>query len=930
MSSTGNTASHFTVDLPKLQGEVESDPSKAKNTIKHVFGITPGTAGEPIQASLQALKELFESCYENNSTLFPVGITNKCAGCITVVQSPTGTDYSLKYVVAPAAVYPQGATSAPKAHSLVGFSGVDCYTRGGKTVDLSDLSSDAFFTKLSYTHAINRLRSCRVPWSRSAIHKVKTNYKTIFAKSQDILKAKKSNDDDFLVMDSNENTATKARAVLAAALPVYFPVSATADFAFMSEVALPSSLITGTESDQEKEWKTFKETLISFGCRKESVLLDDSFFRLWVRAVVTSPSIFAAEGTSCNYHDIDSKEAQQAALQTMLKVKLDSLWCHDKDKQTEAYLLLLYAHSIARPFTMDDWVDEMELETDDGTVYKLEKDWWASQFEDLPQALELGEHHSNDVHSPDFYALLKRKRELQSSSANKQPRSILNNITPIVGPVQLMAHQAKYGTMDPSQLTGDSQSAQPSHNPKVHKSTFSAITDRNLENLFAYSLRAGDNYEEYLDRHNLRGPWTILDRNSEMTYVELDKLSLLPGPIKSDIKARGPGGMSHHKSILDCITGSRLHLATLSKEDLFSSDAFGLFLKGEWEKDIFGPKPFTGFTPLMCLLMLPYCEKNVVNGVAQPLMPALGFEAFDDILVFLEAIIALFSHFVETSMHNHKQPLLLYEYDTLLNKLAKSPWARVWNTLNIDKPYVSLSIMKIVHNIFARSAFHADQTGESFQVLKTEDRKGARGWVPSVCNFGTATIDRYDLSDTFRGETEELFKSVTEFLNTTMFTETKPMTVVSHFIFKPTQAQSAPSPKNNEGHQFVALEKPTIAPPTKVILKPKTSIKVLRDEFGPGPNFPRYPNPKAPRGGENRRGKNQRVLCIDFLVGLNCARDKCAFHLQLEKTSIEGHKGNNTEKSYAQFRQWCKKNSNFVEPTAEALKNNILFPEGKL
>ena len=64
-----------------------------------------------------------------------------------------------------------------------------------------------------------------------------------------------------------------------------------------------------------------------------------------------------------------SQDAQQAALQTMLKVKLDSLWCHDKDKRVEVYLLLMYAHSIARPFTMDDWANEMEVEADDDTAH---------------------------------------------------------------------------------------------------------------------------------------------------------------------------------------------------------------------------------------------------------------------------------------------------------------------------------------------------------------------------------------------------------------------------------------------------------------------------------------------------------------------------------------------------------------------------------
>lgn len=261
----------------------------------------------------------------------------------------------------------------------------------------------------------------------------------------------------------------------------------------MSEEALPTSIITGTESDQDKEWETFKESLISSGCRKESVLLDDPFFQLWIRSVVTSPSIFAANGMICTYNDIDSQDAQQVALQTMLKVKLDSLWCHDKDKWVEAYLLLMYAHSIAPSFTMDDWADKMEV--DDGTAHTLEKDWWVSQLEDLPQALDSEENHSNDVLSPDvskYDKLLKRKKEFLANTENKQPRSILNNIAPIAGPnPTLKANPEVQGTIAGfTPIIGGDQSVQVSHSPKsvTIKSNFAAITDRNLQNLFASKL----------------------------------------------------------------------------------------------------------------------------------------------------------------------------------------------------------------------------------------------------------------------------------------------------------------------------------------------------------------------------------------------------------------------------------------------------------
>lgn len=100
--------------------------------------------------------------------------------------------------------------------------------------------------------------------------------------------------------------------MLSAAVPAFFPVIATLNFAFLSEVVIPTSIVTGTEQAQEDTWKTFQDSLIANGCNAASPILDYPLFQLLVKVMAASPSIFEVEHPGCNYNVI-SQEAQLAA-----------------------------------------------------------------------------------------------------------------------------------------------------------------------------------------------------------------------------------------------------------------------------------------------------------------------------------------------------------------------------------------------------------------------------------------------------------------------------------------------------------------------------------------------------------------------------------------------------------------------------------------
>lgn len=78
------------------------------------------------------------------------------------------------------------------------LSWVYCYMRGRKTVTLTNLTAEVFYTKVTYYHAINCLRYCRAPGSRNWMKLVEEGHnKSLPECFKKIQKAKKSDEDNF-------------------------------------------------------------------------------------------------------------------------------------------------------------------------------------------------------------------------------------------------------------------------------------------------------------------------------------------------------------------------------------------------------------------------------------------------------------------------------------------------------------------------------------------------------------------------------------------------------------------------------------------------------------------------------------------------------------------------------------------------------------
>lgn len=370
MSPPVTKASLFKADVSTIQLSIEDNPSSAKGFIKHVVGITPSAAGTTLVDSGSLLKPHAEQYYADTASIFPVGLTSRNGGCIVLTQSSGGSGYSLQFLAAPAVVYPDDNDKAKKAHAMVGLSGVNSLTRGGEKLTFSELQEITYFSQVEYENSINRFRLVHVAAARHLTVELQKKYKDLFKSiSRDLPGVARSDPDDFLVTDTNASRGSGT--FFSAALPAYFPVLAGSDFAFLSEVPLPTSIVHGTRHEQQTAWESFKTDLIERGCHADSSLLDDPFFQLWMRAVTTSPSTFEGKMCTCPFLSLQTRDAQRAASQSMLKVLIDNVWVHDLEgKEDEGNTLFGVVHMIQRPFMDEDWLADYQMP--DGTVYKVD------------------------------------------------------------------------------------------------------------------------------------------------------------------------------------------------------------------------------------------------------------------------------------------------------------------------------------------------------------------------------------------------------------------------------------------------------------------------------------------------------------------------------------------------------------------------------
>ncbi|GFH57398.1 predicted protein [Chaetoceros tenuissimus] len=916
----------FKADLATLQGEVEDDPSKAKGLAKHVAGITPSVVGT-LTDSKPLLQPHVASFYQETESLFPVGLTSRSGGCVVVTKAKDGKGHSLHFMTTIAVVYPDSNEDSKKAHALMGLSDANSLTRGGEPLTFDELQENTYFSTVKYPNAINRFRLTNIPAVRQFEAALNKEHKDSFRMSKTVLPAKvRSDPDDFLLKEANATLGSGT--FFPAALPVYFPLLAGGDFAFLSEIPLPTSISDGNFSDQKRAWKSFTDTLVEAGCPKDSPLLEDSFFQLWVKAVVASPSIFEGTMSTCPFQGMATRAEQNAAIQTMFKVIVDNIWSHDLEgKEDDANVLFGVIHMQESPFTDDDWSDEYEVM---GTIYTIEKQWWLDHYRQLPKPTLLEHQPDVTMVSPDRVS--SKNKKAASSSSKRSPRALISKIAPNQNP-QTSKSPASASKNDKSDEESDDGDLGTTPTPEKIKSLFSEDFERKLSALYGCSLRLGDNHDTHIHRADLANAWEAFDTHTQETVPILDKRFMLPGKLTDRWRRRGPDSLNVHAQFLGMNLNSYVKQAVPDKSRLFSDEAFGLFLKGKLSfSSLLGSQKFTGYTPLMSLLLLPYCDMEVHDKVAHPLMPADGFKNFVDIMVFLEAVRVTLRNLFAYEHNKKMMPLLLYCFDTLMDKLKNSKLGQFWDFPHIDKCMISFQIMRMVHDLFADAAFLGEVTEpHRYEIIhrgRVSCLEHQQPMIPSVYHTGDTTVDLYKSVDEFNQRMATLFADFEKSLEDKDYGREVVHQPVKHFIFKSTQTGSKRKQQQvDDSITKKAKMTAAIAGRAVIRLKPGVNKEEVKGRFGPKKSEPKG-NPLAPRGGKGRGKYTKLTLCVRYLLGHDCDWDGipgCGYHLAVTRDSIKGE-----AQDYEGFRSWCKEFCHLVEPTPVALANPILFPKGRL
>lgn len=879
---------------PDLISGIDEDPGKAKGHSKHIFGIQAGSA-----AALTHVQHIARF-YEQVSTKFDVSLLSKCGGCVVVIRNSPENDPVFKFIAAPSAVLPAGAV---KAHGFVGVGGIDSLTRNGSSMDLPSWANETYFSGVSYTHAVNRFRLSTWEGSRNLMTQLKKGHPVSKEKLTASIPKTKQGQDEFLVAPVPEPKITGV--ALQAALPVCFPVMMCGDFAFVGEVPISTA----------ENWTNFKKTLINQGCPKDSVVLKDSFFRLWVDAVVAQPSIYEGEETVRQLATFQNEDAHDAVVQSIWKIFLDNIWIFDEGKRKEAEFLVQYAHSLNCPFKASHLMNEYDT-TDMGQV-TIDVVWWKDQFRKLPSMAKGVAVQDLGVLSPDSSnksSQLKRSAQEQAHPvSSKKPRSLsttLNGLSAV-----------------PTVQTPLKSAA--SYKPQL---TALELVCAHIRSLLAYSLRANEDNNACL-AHLPSQPWTL-----HPSTLRADSI-MIQGPISQALVERGLKAVGHITTVFE--KGAEFKLGDLDTSSFFVKEAFGLFLDGTWETRELKKTVFSGYTPVMCLHLLNYCEKKVENGVSIPLLPATGFKKFDDMVLFLQAVIASLSIFVPTtgSPFPDDNPLIIQKYSWALAKLKASNLGTDWDEDFVNSPAISLQLLILVHDFFANTAFAATEAYDdsNTHIVDMGPYRKCYGVLEANVVYANLHLKRYDIADKFVAGIVSLLARYEEKAATSQFMQTKVVEEVKHFLIKEKEIDERPEP-NPARHQAPPRQRFVPNPANRlikaslgtVVLRGKVDIRELQVKFGPK-TPDNYNNRNQPTGGKGR-GTSPRKLCIRFLCGEECTlpSHRCGYHLSVSDTSVGGTRNNADSTHYEDFRAWLKRFSNYVEPTEEALRNRIMFPNGRL
>lgn len=902
-------------DMSNLKDSVEVDPSKAKGTLTYVYGSEPVSGGGTYTTEKKEVQAHIGKFYDTVSTTYPVGLASNCAGCV-IVTSEKGK-YVLRFLAAPSVVFDEDAVSRNKAYGLVGFTNTECYTRLGFST--KSIGEDSWYTHVSFIHPFNRFRVGMFEPKRTLEKAVKDDYPSSYTvMSNKILKSKPPADNPEAYLVGPSSSVDLNGKITSIALPAFYSIPLGSDFGFISDIEVPMSMAEAGKF--ETSWKAFQKDMIEKGCHENSPFLNDSFFKLWVWAVVTSPKSFETKCFIRQFHNLSSIHVRNAAFQTAQKAVLDYEWMsnlHGKGK--EACALLAHVLELEKHSTVADWGNEVEVE---GNTFPVTTDFWSRRINDLPSPTKSFWVRSCDVITPP------RSRQESQPTTVKQPRSLFAESTASVPVVSSFGGLSDRGLHDDGNNSGDSQLSL-----RQDKSHIIPSVVRYLESLLALSIRPLQGNDPYIKKFQIdQNDLHVLNVSTKESSILQDRNWMFNCSIKKMVLEKGSKdkGLQHHSAMLGWKQGL-LAAASIKKDIFFNPQVFGLFLEGVWELEELQPsRIFQGYTPLMCLLLLPFCEVGEQGKIKYPILPASGFQVFNDVLLFLEAVRDTFSHFVNEAAYMGGMPLLVQGYEYLLTKLQESELNRCWSYDWVDRPKISFLILQMVHNFFAQAAFIADHALNPSYKLFCADSE-LRPIIPSAFEACGKSLDRYLQYSAFTNAVDDLITSFRSALHNQQFSPSTHQSRILHFLFK--SEEPLGDSKKRKEYSDSPREKKRITKLLQAVkgtevLHPQSNVSIvsLEHRFGPGEGN----NPNVPKGGKGR-GKSSvpSSLCIRFLLGEHCDplehRKPCGYHLCVTSDSING-----SAKDYAIFRDWCKRNASFVKPSRAALNNPTLFPDGRL
>lgn len=840
------------------------------------------------------------------------------AGYLVPVRGKSPSDpVHLRYLAAPIFVGTKEDGFPNHPFHMVGFSGADVYSRGqdmeGKSLadgslSVTSLSYDAQLTASSPIHWRSVPISRKPSRTKLLQDKYPSSFEAITSKISNLLQAA-TEDDSF-----NGHWVT-GQAPQRISIPAIFPVPYNSAFTLSSDVPLHNGI--GTPENKASLADLFK----SAGAYKSEFLLNDPVFDLFVEAVSSYPDSFVpVDCLSNEFSSLPFSELQESARASVFLLIADKLdFLH-----TDASLpLQSYKQAPLSLFQIPSWDARMQpmFMSCPAPMVGLKSIFAMTDMQMSPTGTHGTAHHVSVPQVPNWH-------QQPSASSATMTGNLFSSI--MTGANQGGGKITNAGSNPALKL---------SHSQETVK-TMGLIDFASRRGVFPCTPASQDFELATVDSSSPTGMQKIT-QTSDFLLAELNTYAENPDTINrincvKDNFQQCQGEMG--------LVSTHCQRACSDVTRFFCQDVFGKLLAGPLCQAALSGQPFTGFSPIMCLLLF----DDVELKAGLPLLPYDGFPSYDLAEDFVGSVVILLTYIWS---YNHCQHTLLFQgYSHLLRCLQASNLKVNWKNSNFPRAAYSLTLLELVHNLFTYIAKHAScMPTKSRRYILLKSSNGLYSDVISVPSEVQTLQSKTTFSDVITKWFEQcdsafsvVTSSSTGILSST-FTESA---IIPHFLFKRKHLYQAPLPPPAGGHHSLppVTDDPFNTPPKKKgrrgdkePLVKGPSKKPLKAPLGSHIVDPVSTHPDAraqiasfnlpkPPGGiqpfQNPTGTLHSKLCLTYLSGLECdGANPCGYHLHVDARSLSS-----PPTAYKPLREYFITHCTVIKASPAALANRTLFP----